>query len=295
MSARRFKSSSLLEFNIKQYLERELVNAGFYFNVASGSVDVNANRQDVLRRVDGNTYESFTNKWVAETDATGCAGFNTIDPSGVVIDGVFHAKGAAPHQPAFDFDNGRVIFEGTAVSSSATVSAEFSYKQVSVDLPDSNIVNQVFSLIRDNVDFTPNSFPSGNQKQFPLVVIDLQNTIMTPGELGGGKNKSQLITLHVLSNDRNELNGITDFLEELSFRKTIQGVDFNIAPQQFLQNGDRASTYVNYTDMQASGALAWQKIFVDQTRVRERDTNYNILRNRVDWTINLLFLPPTGG
>lgn len=295
MTARKYRTTSQIEFNVKAYLERELINNGFYFNVASGFIATNGQRGDVLRRVDGRTYESFTDNWIAATDATGCAGFEVINPSGVWIDGTFHERGSSPHEPVIDFERGRVTFEGTEVSSTAQVSAEFSYAQAVIDFPDSETVNLLFSQIKDNVDSTPNVYPSGNQRQLPMVVIDLQNTIMLPGELGGKKNRNQLITFHVLSTDRNELNSITDFLEETQSRKVIQGVDFNSAPQLFTAKGDRASTYKNYTELQASGAIAWRKIYIDEARVRERVFDFKLLRTRTDWTVNILHLPPDGG
>lgn len=293
---RRFRMTSQIEFNLVHYLEREFVNAGFYINVPSGSMAVDGQRADILRRVDGNIYESFTDRWVIETDAVGVSGYNTIDPSGVVVDGVFHARGSSPHEPAIDFRGGRVIFEGTPVSVDSTVGMRgFSYKGVVVDLPDDEAVNLIFSQIRDNVDFTPNSFPSGNQRQFPLVVVDLQDAFNTPAEIGGGKNRNQLVVFHILGNDKHEVNAITDFLQDFHYRKVIQGVDFNLVPETITINGDRASTYVNYSQMQASGDLTWHKLYIDEARVRERTQFFSMFRNRVDWRIRLYFVPPGGG
>lgn len=292
---RKYRTTSQLEFNFQRHLEREFINNGFYFTVASGFIATNGQRGDVLKRVDGRTYESFTDNWISATDATGSPGLEIINTSGVFIDGTFHLRGSGPHIPVIDYENGRVLFEGTEVSNTAVVSAEFSYSQIDVDFPNEEITNLLFSDIKDNVDFTPNAFPSGNQRQLPLVVIDLQTSINLPGELGGNKNRNQLITFHVLSTDRHELNSITDFLHETQARKTIRGVDFNLAPQQFNTNGDRASTYKNYTELQASGTLAWRRIYIDESRIRERVFDFKLLRSRVDLTINLLFLPPDGG
>lgn len=296
MVARRFRSSSLMEFNLLHYLERELVNAGFYQNVPSGSLAVDGERADILRRVDSQTYESFTDRWVIETDAVGISSFSVLQPSGVYVDDVFHARGASPYQPTFDFRNGRVIFEGSGVNSVAVVRMDgFSYKEIVLDLPDSDLVHLVYSRIRDNIDFTPHAFPSGNQRQFPLVVVDIQDGFNTPGEIGGSRNRNQLVSFHVLGTDRHQVNDITDFLEDVQFRKVIEGVDFNDTPEEVTVNGDRASTYLNYSQMQASGALRWHKIYVDQARVRERVKDREIFRTRLDWTLRLYFLPPGGG
>lgn len=296
MTARNFRSSSLLELNLVKYLRRELVNAGFYFNVASGHLSIDGQRGDVLRRVNSNVYESFVDRWVMETDMVGLAGAETVDPSGVYVDDVFHPKGAAPYEPAIDFERGRVVFEGSGLPASAEVRmGGFSYEEVAVDLPDSQLVSLLFSEIRDNADLAIHAFPSGSQRQLPMVIVDLQNSFNLPGELGGTKNRDQLIVLHVLGTDRHRTNSITDFVSERLFRKTIKGVDFNETPPLITANGDRAITYVNYTDLQASGAVEWQKIYIDEARVRERATLYDLLRNRVDLRIRLYFLPPDGG
>jgi len=284
-----------MEFNLLHYIDRAFVNAGFYQNIPSGTIAVDGERADVLRRVDSQTYESFTDRWVMETDAVGLAGFEVLQPSGVYIDNVFHSRGSSPYEPAFDFKNGRVIF-GSGVSSSAEVRMDgFSHKEVVLDLPDSDLVHLVYSKIRDNVDFTPHAFPSGNQRQFPLVVIDLQDGFNTPGEIGGNRNRNQLVALHVLGTDRHQVNAITDFLEDVQFRKVIEGVDFNDTPDEITINGDRASTYLNYGQMQASGALRWHKMYIDNARVRERVKDRDVFRTRTDWTLRLYFVPPGGG
>jgi hypothetical protein len=293
--SRRYRTSSLLEFNLKQYLEREFVNNGFYFNVASGQLAVDGSRADVLRRVTGSIYESFTNNWISATDAVGDSGFEVINASGVYINGTFHVRGSSPHEPIIDYKNGRILFNGTQPSTTDEVSAEFSYHQIAVDFPNEEIVNLLFSDIRDNVESTPHGFPSGNQRQLPVVVIDLQTAITTPGELGGGKNVNKQVVFHVLSTDRNELNAITDFLHDNRSFKTIQGVDFNLAPQLFTVYGDRANTYKNYTELQASGNIAWRKIYVNEARIREKVINFKLHRSRIDWDVDLLFLPSDGG
>jgi hypothetical protein len=288
----RFGTSDLLEFNIQQYLDREFVNNNFYFNVPSGFVSVDGSRGDVLRRVNGNRYESFTDKWVEGTDMTGDSSAPVIDPSGVWIDGAFHAQGAAPYKPAFNFAEGAVVFEGTAVPDTSIVVAEFSYKDINVDFPDSNSVTLVFSQIRDNVDFTQHVFPSGNQRALPLVVVDLQTSFDSPGALGGAKNINQLVTLHVVASDRHKLNAITDFLQHGQFRKTVNGINYNVTPELFTVNGDRANTYLDFTDMQTSGSLLWRKFYIDQARVMEKEQFFNVFRSRVDWTVNMLFVNP---
>lgn len=299
-TARRYRSGSLLELNIKQYLETTFVNQGFYFNIPSGTVATNGQRSDVLRQVSSNVFESFTNNFVGQTDATGVSGSPVIDPSGISIDGVFRPKGAAPYLPAVDFKNGRVVLEGSGLIGSETVSIPgFSYHQIDIDFPGSDRANFLFSDIKDNAQFTANAFPSGNQHQAPYIIIDLQNTGHVGAQLGGGKNTNTLISFHVVSNERTELNGIVDILDEWAFKKVISGIDFNTIAasgiEQFSQNGDRASTYMSFTEMQGNPDLLWRKIYIDSTDTIERTQFYDQYRARVDWRVNLFFLPPEGG
>ena len=71
MAAIRYRLSANLKFNIKSHLEREFINSALFTNIASGFYDVSGNRADVLRRTNGNLYESHFDDWVYETDASG--------------------------------------------------------------------------------------------------------------------------------------------------------------------------------------------------------------------------------
>lgn len=291
MTAIRYRTSAQIKFNIRAYLDREFINAGQYINIGSGHYAVNGQRADILTRQSSNTYESFFNTWVADTDHIGCAGFETVLASGVTIDGIFHARGSLPYKPAIDYNNGRVIFEGTAPSANSTIETIFSSKRTTFAFPESNITNVLFSQIQDNIDVSLDNLPSGVARQLPVVVIDPQRRDSFPWQLGGGQRESQLVVFHIISNDQNDLDQIIDLLQDAQFRKVIQGVDFNLAPQQFTQEGDRASTYVNFTDLQASGSIAWSKIYINEARVIERNVFNQYHRARVDWDVEF-YRPP---
>ena len=285
MSVKRYRTSAQIRFNIQSYLNREFVNRGLYFNIASGHLTVQGNRADVLRRVNGNLYESYFNNWIYETDASGVSAYPTVVCSGVYINDTWYAKNSSPYKPIIDYNNGRILFNGTAISSSATVSTAFSYKQVIVNFPESNIVNQIFSQERDNTDYTANIYPSGNQRQIPLVIIDLQDRVLRPWQLGGGKVNDQRVVFHVLTNNDNDLETICDILTECNFRHVIQGIDFNLAPELLTYQGDKATTYKNYNEMQIDPALLWSKIYIDDTRIMNKDLFFDYHRARVDWRI----------
>lgn len=281
----RYRLSPNIRFNLKQYLDREFVNSGLFVNVPSGTFYRPGERMDTLSRVTGNLYESNFNNWLFETDASGVAGFPTIENSGVFIDGTFHAAGSSPFEPEIDYNGGRVFFNGTAVDTSSEVSASFTYKNVLVDDVRSEAVNLIFSKFKDSIDSTQNMLPSGTERQLPLVVIDLQKRLPNPHALGGAIAIDQLIVFHILSNSRHEEEQITDILTETSFRKVISAVNFNKVPLLFTDKGDRASSYKNYTELQGDNSLFLSKFFIDGAESKEKFERFGVYYSRVDWKV----------
>ena len=280
----RYRLSSQLKFNIKAYLDREFINSGLFVNIGSGISFRPGQRMDLLTRVNGGLYESFFDHWIYEPDGTGVAGFPTIQASGAFVDGVFHARGSSPYEPEIDYENGRVFFNGTPVPSTSTVSAEFSYKNVSIDYVNSQAVNQIFAQLQDSTDFTLNQVaPSGEQTQLPKVVIDIQKRIPSPRALGGAVTFDTLVVFHVLANSSHESDQIVDILSEASFRKAFNGVDFNDVPLLFTDNGDKASTFKSYTEMQNDVSLRFSPIYVDDARLIEQFERFGVYYARVHW------------
>lgn len=282
-----FKDTALIKFNIKHYLDRELVNNGLYFNVSSGAVGLDGTRIDTLSRLDGNVYESYFNNWIYETDASGIAPYNTVHSSGVTIDGVFHLRNTSPHFPQIDFVNGRVYFNGTDPGTTATVRSVFSYKDVSVDFPNSEAVNFVFSKFKDNTDFTNNSLPSGIQRQLPLIVIDPQRNKFQPKAIGGNFTVNQLIVFHILATNDNTMDTIIDLLGSENFKNTIQGVDFNKTDEILNDFGDYASSYANFTSLQGQNLKKWFKIYIDDVEMVERKQVRGIEIARIHWNVTI--------
>ena len=126
-----------------------------------------------------------------------------------------------------------------------------------------------------------------------MVVIDPQRRIPTPHALGGAVQIDQQVVFHILANTSEQSDQIVDFLTEVSFRKGIPGVDFNKVPELFTTNGDRASTYKNYTDLQNDVSLRFSNLFVDQARVIEQFERFGVYYSRVHW--NVIFFERRAG
>lgn len=293
-SFNRYESSDLLEMNIQTYLDIQFVANGMYHNISDnegfyGSAD----RVDQLTRANSNVYESNLNNWIYETDTTGPSGYEIVLASGIKVDGVFTAWGSGSLAPAIDYKNGRVLLQ-TDPGASAVVSAEFSAKSVDVQTPDSSIVKSVFSKFKHNSQVDLGAAPSGMERQLPLVVVDPQNRELVGRQLGGGSIVNQQVVFHVVANTRREANKIIDILSTKSFRKTIQGVDFNKTPEMFDMYGQKLGTYSNYTNLQQNNSYKWEKIYIDETTVVDSPVeNLGIYTGRVDWDV--IFHLPAGG
>lgn len=293
-SAIRYRLSSQIKFNIKAYLDREFVNRGLFTNIPSGTLfRPGGQRMDKLVRVNSKLYESLFDNWVYEPDASGVAGFPTIDASGVYIDNVFHARNTNPYQPEIDFAKGRVHF-GSGVLVASSVSADFTFKNVLIDYVDSRASNRIFSNLKNNVDFTNNlTAPSGRERQLPLVVIDPQRRLITPHALGGAIETDNLVVFHVLSSNVVELDQIIDILTEISFRKGFNGVDFNETPILFTDNGDKASTFKSYTTMQNDVSLRLAPFYIQDAQIVEQFERFGVYYARVHWNL-IIYLRGAG-
>jgi hypothetical protein len=287
--AQRYRLSANLRYNIKSYLDREFINQGQYINIASGTFWRLGIRADTLSRVgDGSIYESNFNNWIYETDASGVnSDYRTILCSGVCVDGTWHAKNTSPHYAKVDYRKGRVHFTGTKPAASASVYTNLSYKHILVDFPDSDASNLLFSYIKNNVDYTGNQLPSGVDRQLPLVVVDLQKREGRPFALGGKKEYNQLVVFHILANNRQDNEQIADILSERSYRKVIKGVDLNNIPVLFDNQGDKASTYKDFTTMQGDASYFFPKIYVDEAKLVENWNEHGLFYSHVHWEVTL--------
>lgn len=280
-----YDNSDLLEFNVKQYLDNKFLLNGMYSNIELSQDWFTGDRVDTLTRVNSTTYQSNFDNWVFEEDVTGPSGYDIKSVSGVYVSGVFNPTGSGTYSPHIDYKNGRVIFE-TAIPSGLTVNADFSYKRVNLTSPESEAARIVFSRFKYGQDVDPINLPSGNSLQLPLVAINPTDRSINPWQLGGGQLIEQDVSFHIVANSRRDINKVIDVLTTSSYRNTIQGVDFNLAPEQFDFYGDKASTYQDYSTLQSSGALSWAKLFVIGVQVAEPvKESFGIYTARVDWEL----------
>ncbi len=283
----KYGMSKLTKLNIKWFLDREFINKGLYTNIGSDDIDINGNYIGTLKRVDANTYESLFDKWIYETDASGIAPNNTIIASGVYINDILHVRNSG-YSPIFDYNKGRVLFSGSGLPNTAEVKVNFAYKFITVEFPDAQIVQDIFNLGKSNAIHIQNSYPSGNHRQVPLVIIDLQKRLGNPFALGGSKQYDQTIYFHILTETDDDMDTIIDILSDKLLRNVIQGVNFNKTPAILTYQGDIDTSYQNFTDLQNNTSYQWAKLYIDYASVISRDYFGGYRRGRVEWRLKLM-------
>lgn len=277
--------SSNIRYNLKQHYELLLLNQGLYANVTVNNLDY-AGLNDALLKKNGQYFESIANSWVYEEDVVTPSGYvDPIEVSGVWINSVFHANNSSPYIPIPDYQRGRFVFNGTVPTNLDNVQANFTYKEVSIDFPDSDSYNILMSQYLNNPDYwSEEVFPSGLERLLPAVIIDLQNREHSGRQLGGGKIVKDRVQFWVFAARDWE----RDFIMDLIFddaRSTISAANYNNVPEILTFDGNKAATYESYTDLGVN--YPWTNIYIDKMAIRERNLINKIFRGRVEGLLTI--------
>lgn len=275
--------SSNLRYNLKQYFELLFLNHGMFGHATVGEYDYAGRAASVLKKV-GVFFESIANEWVYEEDVVSPSGYgDPIEVSGVWINSVFHANNSSPYYPIPDYQNGRFRFNGQIPLAADNVQANFTYKDVVVDYPDSDTYNILMSQYLHNPDYwTSEVFPSGIERLLPVVIIDLQDGGHMPRQIGGGKILDDRIDFWVFAARDYERDAIMDVIFDEA-RAVIESTDYNSSPQILTFYGEKAPTYQSYTELRAN--YPWTKLYIDKMSKRFRDKVIKVYRGRVEGII----------
>ncbi len=245
--------------NLKFFFDLRALNAGLYFNVASGQPDFAGNDQSALIRVfrdpdfdDGRVYQSKYKNWVYEEDVVPPSGFAlpTI-ASGVFVNGVFRLRTDFTFGHSIDYPNGRIIFDDdSAVTVTDTVQAKFSVKRVQIEEINKDIIPLINDLIISNPSIeSPQAVPSG--LALPAIFIERVRGSSAGLQLGGGKITTRELNFHILARHSNDLKHISFLLSELEDR-ALKMVDWDNAPFPLDDVGDVTTTYIPFSGLQDS-------------------------------------------
>lgn len=297
---------SHLCLGVQYFFDWGTLNVGGFQNVSIPKTNLYGGSEHLLRRVSdpnytyGQVWEAFRKNWVWETGLS--YSVQPTDISGVYVNSTFYPKtitGAYAH--IIDYENGRIIFD-TAISTSATVALNYSYKRVSYLYDDEDWYKR---LKFDTLKFTGNQFNqvgSGiynelgqTRVQLPAVVLEIAGGDSPVGyELG---HNSQYIYRNVLFNIIAESKWERDnlvSLVQLQNHKTINLLDFNEMAQQnkFPLNmyGSRASGAMIYPDMvNPNNGLVWRSAYFADSKVLEAGvTNYGLYMGLVKSKLEII-------
>ena len=247
-----------LRANIISYFDYGLLNKGNFHNVripSSGQYGGTKHKLELTkdpRYTNGQVWQAYRGNWVWQSglDTT------SIQVSGVNVNGTFYplsTAGAYSHY--VDYKNGRIIFN-SAISTSATVTAEYSYKYANVvDANEFSFFKQLQegSLRIDSPNFTNPS--SGNwatlpenRLQLPVIAVEVTNAhSFAPYQIGGGQWMRTKIIFHVMAEDQKQASKLATAVA-MQNDKTIS--TFNVG---LVSQNNRSP--LDYRGSIASGAL----------------------------------------
>ena len=242
-----------MESTLKTYLDWGLLSVGGWTNITTPTSGAYGGTFDTLRLVsdpaytDGQVWESARKDWVWETgmDYSGvlsngtATGVEPVTVTGVSINGTTYGTGDATYAHHYNYPLGRVVLD-TAISTSSTVKAEYSYRNVQVYIADQAPWWDEFqqnSLRVDDPTYSVAgsgnwSILSNNRVQLPAIIVEaVPRRTFTPYQMGDvSQFVYQDVLFHIIADTRWWRNNLVDII---SFQKdtTIMMYDNNTVAQ----------------------------------------------------------------
>ena len=242
-----------MESTLKTYLDWGLLSVGGWTNITTPTSGAYGGTFDTLRLVsdpaytDGQVWESARKDWVWETgmDYSGVlsngttTGVEPVTVTGVSINGTTYGTGDATYGHHYNYPLGRVVLD-TAISTSSTVKAEYSYRNVQVYIADQAPWWDEFqqnSLRVDDPTYSVAgsgnwSILSNNRVQLPAIIVEaVPRRTFTPYQMGDTSQfVYQDVLFHIIADTRWWRNNLVDII---SFQKdtTIMMYDNNTVAQ----------------------------------------------------------------
>lgn len=273
-----------IETNLISFFEWGLLQLGAFGNVYINSSGHYGGNQSTLtltkdpRYNNGQVWQGFRQNWVYESGIQAAA--QPIIISGVYVNGTFYPSnttGAYKHH--VDYIRGRVVFD-SAISQTAVVKAEYSYKYVTVVDAETPWLRQLQknSYRLDDSHFSASA--SGewavigeNRLQLPAIIVEVEsNRGFLPYQLGQGQYVNQGVNIHIIGETPFDKNQLMDIVSNQN-NKTIYLYDRNVVRDSGLfpldYRGALNSGAWNYPDLVENEAKLtyWRKLTFKDTRV----------------------------
>lgn len=272
--------------NIISFFDYGLIEKSGFVNVeipASGSSS-NSHKLSVVddpRYTYGQVWEGFRSNWVWESGVGALVNTDDATPgvSGVYVSGDFvPVSDTGVYSHHIDHPRGRVVFD-SAISTSAEVTCEFSYKYVSVTQANGLDWFKQFqkrSEASDDSDFVNNSGEWGtladNRIQLPAIGIEFVNSRrLTPYQLGGGQYVFTDCIFHCVAEDDYTRNQLVDIVS-LQNRAIFDTYDLD----SIAESGDFP---LDYRGVPVSGALTYPELVAQHkgSRIRFIDADLDAM------------------
>lgn len=295
--------SRQIEVNMKHFFDWGLLQIGGFRNVYLAASGFYGGDESRLRLVNdpgytaGQVWEAPRKDWVWESGIT--YSVQPIEISGVWVNATFHpSTGVGPYAHTVDYPNGRVVFS-SAISNSATVQVEHSYRRVQIrntDFPEF-VQLELGSYRVDDPSFLSGSgihtVLGQNRLQLPLVALEVSpRREFTGKQLGGGQWMDQDVFFHIFSERREDRDKLIDVIS-LQNNKTItlfntdEIAEANAMPLDI--NGSIATQATrNYETLIDPNQYYWRKAYTSVASVQTAQTlNHKLYKGVVKLTLTV--------
>lgn len=262
-----FSTTEVLDINLKFWLDWSFLNIGGFDNMnipASGAYNGDMSRLIPVRDRDytnGQVWKAPRSNWVWESGLSYES--QPTQVSGAYVNNVFSTA------LKVDYPNGRVIFD-SPVSTNSVVQANYSSRMIHIySASESDFFND---LQGDSYRVDRHGYGIGSGEydyeriQTPAIIYESFARTFNPYQLGGNQYSEQQILFHIITEDRNTANKLSDIIAEQN-EKTI----FLFDPEYLKDSGtfpldyrgglnDGALTYNQLIIPKEDGGYRWRKL-----------------------------------
>lgn len=294
---------SILEDNIKSFLDWSFLHIGGFINIKSPSPAITGSvGYDVLKLSSDSTiagnrlWESVRKDWVYESGVS-YSGISPILFSGVNLNNTFlpSPTGSGNYGYSVNYPLGQILFNNP-ISATSTVRANYSYRYIQTyKSSDSLWWKEVQKESYNPANYKPNgdyALTSTHRVQLPAIIIELApNVVLKPYQLGTTQNIwIQDIFLHVFASTANYRNILLDILlaqkDKVLFLydsdKVAKNLKYPLNP-----NGSINPSGQNYPLLVSNFRSSWCTIL--NSSIGELNTLSSSLYNGIiKWSIEIL-------
>lgn len=295
---------SLLEDNIKSFLDWGFLNIGGFINVNIPSSGMTGGNFHQCRPVPdpvtlpNRIWEAPRKDWVHESGIS-FSGSNPISISGVYLNGTFlpAPNGTENYGYFLDYPNGRINFD-KGVSSTSKVELSYSYRYVQVFKANETtwwkeLQTETYNPANFNKNNPELNITSNHRVQTPAIIIETApRTVMTPYELGTTKNIiTQDLLLHIFTENPIQRSSLIEILLEQK-DKSLNLYNIN----KVIKNNTNSLNYrgeinpsgLNYDQLCNNMEYVIKRAFIKKVELSELNTFSNALYNAIlRWSVEI--------